>query len=183
MIAFLVLLLAAASRFVPHAMHGTGLNITAVGGGLLYFGARRPRWQIPIAMLVMALTDIALTLGVYGYPFHWSDYALTWLWYGATCFLGSGLLRRSSAARLLMAVVASATGFFLLSNSFVWFSSAMYPHTAAGLMSCYEAALPFYGNDLVSTMLTAGVFFYLPVVAQSLVKGFREATESGQRMA
>ena len=50
-----------------HAMHGVGLNFTAVWArGLLFFGARRPRslaagWQAAIGMTVMALTDIYLT--------------------------------------------------------------------------------------------------------------------------
>jgi hypothetical protein len=41
----------------------------------------------------------------------------------------------------------------------------MYPHTAAGLGACYAAGLPFYGNDLMSTALFAGVFFGLPALA------------------
>ena len=45
MIAYIVLILAALSRLIPHALHGTGLNFTAVGAGLLFFGSRRPRWQ------------------------------------------------------------------------------------------------------------------------------------------
>ena len=45
MIAYIVLVLAALSRLIPHALHGTGMNFTAVGAGLLFFGSRRPRWQ------------------------------------------------------------------------------------------------------------------------------------------
>jgi hypothetical protein len=45
----------------------------------------------------------------------------------------------------------------------------MYAHTAAGLASCYEAGLPFYGNDLLSTGVFAAVFFGLPVMVKSMV--------------
>jgi hypothetical protein len=62
MLAYLVLLLAALSRFVPHVLHGTGLNITAVSGGLLFFGSRAPRWQAGVAVLLMAITDVVLTV-------------------------------------------------------------------------------------------------------------------------
>jgi hypothetical protein len=93
------------------------------------------------------------------------------------CFIGAGLLRRVTALRVGAAVLASATGFFLLSNLVVWAGSSMYPHSAAGLLACYEAGLPFYGNDLVSTALTASVLFGLPVVAAQLVKILQGASE------
>jgi hypothetical protein len=49
----------------------------------------------------------------------------------------------------------------------------MYPHTAAGLGSCYVAGLPFYGNDLISTGIFATAFFGIP----ALVTHLREANE------
>lgn len=169
MIAYLVLVLAALSRFVPHAFHGAGLNFTAVGAGLLFFGSRRPRWQAAAAVAVMALTDVCLNR-VYGYPFHVSAYLVTWAWYGAVCLLASGLLRKVTALRVTAGVVASATSFFLLSNLVVWIGSGMYAHSAAGLGACYVAALPFYANDLVSTSLLAGALFGLPVLAAKLAE-------------
>jgi len=96
MTAFLVLLLAALSRLFPHVMHGTGYNFTAVGGGLLFFGSRRPRWQALIAIAVLAVTDIYLTTQVYGYPFHVRGYLVTWAWYGGVCLLGGALLHKET---------------------------------------------------------------------------------------
>jgi hypothetical protein len=61
------------------------------------------------------------------------------------------------------AVLVSATSFFVLSNFVVWLS-AMYAHTATGLVACYVAALPFYRNDLISTALVAGMLFGLPAL-------------------
>ena len=40
MLAYLVLLLAVLSRFLPHLFHATAWNFTAVGGGLLFFGSQ-----------------------------------------------------------------------------------------------------------------------------------------------
>lgn len=168
MTAYLVLLLALLSRLFPYALHGVGLNFTAVGGGLLFFGARRPRREAVIAAALMALSDVYLTRVVYGLPFHVRGYIVTWLWYGAVCLIGTSLLRRVTALRVAAAVLASASSFFVLSNGMVWLSSGMYPHTLAGLGACFVAALPFYGNDLVSTGLTCGVLFGLPVLATRL---------------
>jgi hypothetical protein len=62
MAAYLVLLFAVLSRILPHAFSATSLGFTAVGGGLLYFGARRSRWQTIIAVLALMATDYYLTV-------------------------------------------------------------------------------------------------------------------------
>ena len=168
MLAFLVLILAAFSRLLPHAMHGVGYNFTAVGAGLLFFGSRRPRWQAVIAAVVMALMDIYLTKVVYGFEFHVRSYLVTWAWYAAVCLMGSTLLRKVTVLRVVAGVLASSTSFFLLSNFAVWAGSTMYPHSAAGLTSCYIAGLPFYANDLLSTAIVSAVLFGLPALATKL---------------
>ena len=174
MLPYLVLVLAALSRLLPHAFLGTGLNITAVGAGLLFFGSRRPRVEAVVAAVVMAVTDIYLTRVVYGYPFHPRGYLVTWCWYAAAALVGSGLLRKVTVLRVIAGVLASATSFFLLSNFMVWLGSArLYPHTAAGLGACYAACLPFYRNDLLSTGAFAALFFGLPVAAARLAAGVR----------
>jgi hypothetical protein len=175
MLAILVLMLAAWSRLLPHVFHGMAYNFTAVGAGLLFFGSRRPRWQAVLAVGLMALMDVYLTTKVYGYAFHVSGYLVTWAWYGAVCLMGSALLRKVTALRVVAGSLASATSFFLLSNFMVWMSAAtvgsvMYPHTLGGLANCYAAALPFYGNDVMSTGVFAAAFFGLPVLATRLVE-------------
>ncbi len=170
--AIVVLLFAALSRMLPHLLPGWAYNFTAVGAGLLFWGsrgsARLPRWQLTLlAVAVMALMDVYLTTRVFHYPFHVRGYLVTWAWYGAVCLLGSGLLRRVSALRVLAGVLASATSFFLLSNFMVWLGSHLYAHSAAGLLNCYAAGLPFYGNDLLSTGLWCGVFFGLPALVRA----------------
>ena len=51
--------------------------------------------------------------------------------------------------------------FYLITNfgSWLWFQA--YPHTAAGLASCYVAAIPFFGWTLASDILYTGVLFGL----------------------
>jgi len=191
MSAYLVLLLAVLSRILPHAFHATSLNFTAVGGSLLFFGskcngegARRSRWQSVIAMLALAATDYYLTVYAYGFPFKVSSYFATWAWYAAICLLGSGLLsKRATALRVAGGVLASATSFFILSNFMVWAGSGMYPATAAGLGSCYVAAIPFYANDLISTAVVASALFGLPALARDIAQTMRNMQSSGQPLA
>ena len=170
MIAYIVLILAALSRLVPHALHGTGMNFTAVGAGLLFFGSRRPRWQALAAVAILAATDFYLTRFVYGFPFQVKGYLVTWAWYAAICLLASGLLRKVTVLRVAAGVIASATSFFLLSNFVVWVGGGMYPHSASGLAACYVAALPFYANDLISTGVISAALFGLPVLAAKLTE-------------
>src|SRR5882757_11103290 len=121
MVAYLVLLLAAFSRLMPHMFHMPGIGFTAVGGGLLFFGARRSRWQTGIAVLALMATDYYLTVYAYNYPFHVRGYVVTWLWYAAVCLLGHQMLSgQPSGWKVTAAVLTSTTSFFLLSNFMVW---------------------------------------------------------------
>lgn len=176
MAAYLVLLFAVLSRILPHAFGATSLGFTAVGGGLLFFGARRSRWQTIFAVLALMATDYYLTVYAYGYPFQTSAYLVTWAWYAAVCLMGHQLLsKKASALRVVGAVMASTTSFFIVSNFAVWAGTTMYPHTASGLATCYVAAIPFYANDVISTAITAGALFGLPALAHNIVESLREA--------
>lgn len=182
MVAYLVLLFAVFSRFLPHLFHTTAIGFTAVGGGLLYFGARRSRWQTIIAVLALMATDYYLTVFAYGYAFHTSAYLVTWIWYGTICLLGHHILSgRPSALRVTAGVLTSATSFFIFSDLAVWMGGTMYPHTASGLAACYVAAIPFYANDLISTALTAGALFGLPALVRSISQTMDET--HGDRLA
>lgn len=175
MAAYFALLIAVLSRILPHTFQATSVGFTAVGGGLLYFGARRSRWQAIPAVLALMATDVYLTLYVYNYPFHVSAYIVTWLWYGAVFLFGHQLLAsRQTFARVAGAVLATSTSFFLLSNFVVWAGGTMYPHNGAGLMACYVAGIPFYANDVMSTAITVGAFFGLPALARNIAASLRE---------
>ncbi|HEY2001265.1 MAG TPA: DUF6580 family putative transport protein [Acidobacteriaceae bacterium] len=157
MSAFVLILAALASRLA--ALSGW-FNFTAVGGSLLYFGARRPLRQAAWALVPLMAMDVFLTTRVYRMAFHAQDYLITWLWYAAVLVLGSLLLKqRTNVTRVVSGSLLASTSFFAVSNYAVWVGSGMYPHTLGGLTACYAAAIPFYRNDLVSTLLVTGVAF------------------------
>jgi hypothetical protein len=167
MVAYLLVLIAVLSRVLPHA---AWLNFTAVTGGLIYFGARRS-WRemlAPLAALIAA--DCFLTTAVYHYSFHWAAYATTWAWYAAAMALGWILLHsRTSFARVAAGALLGPTSFFVVSNYGVWASGFNgYPHTLAGLWTCYVAAIPFYRNDLVATSIVLAAAFGLPALVRQM---------------
>jgi len=69
-------------------------------------------------------------------------------------------LKGKSYTSLLAGTIAAPTLFFLVSNFMVWQAAteAVYAKSFGGLMTCYEAGLPFYRNSLVATLI------FLPVI-------------------
>jgi hypothetical protein len=166
MAAYLLLLIAVLSRLLPHA---GWFNFTAVGGALLYFGARRPWREMLAPLAVLMATDYCLTVYAYQYDFRWQSYTMTWAWYLAAMALGQILLRsRTTVARVAAGALLGPSSFFVLSNYAVWIGGGMYPRTLGGLGACYVAAIPFYRNDLISTAIVAGLAFGVPVLARRL---------------
>ena len=167
MVAYLLLLVAVLSRVIPHA---GWWNFTAVTGGLLYFGSRRPWREMLVPLAALMATDFFLTIAVYHYSFLWQGYVITWVWYVAAMALGSILLRKQTTfARGVAATLLGPTGFFLVSNFGVWASGFNgYPPNLAGLGACYIAGLPFYRNDLVSTAIVLGVALGVPALVRRM---------------
>jgi len=164
--AYLLLLVAVLSRLLPHA---GWFNFTAVGGALLYFGARRSWREMLVPLAALIATDYALTVYSYHYTFVWQGYVPTWAWYLMAMALGQILLRaRTTVVRVGAGVLLGPTSFFVVSNYAVWVGSVTYPHSLSGLVTCYAAAVPFYRNDLLSTALVAGAAFGVPVLVRKL---------------
>jgi hypothetical protein len=182
--AYLLLLAALLSRVLPHS---GWYGFTAVGGSLLYFGARRSprtsasplRWlEILFPVAILAAADYYLTTQVYAYAFQWQDYLVTWSWYAAAIVLGSILLsRKVTVLRAASGAILGPTSFFVVSNFSVWVGSShaggMYAPTLAGLLTCLAAGLPFYARDLISTGLVLTIAFGVPAA----IRRFQENRE------
>ena len=157
MLAYVFVLLAISSRFLPHP--DGWVQFTPLGAALLYFGARvaRKRMWIPLVALIVA--DIYLTKVTYAYRLT-PDHVVTWVWYAGAILLGAGLLGKSvTPLRVAGASLASSIAFFIASNFAVWAVWTMYPKTLAGLGAAYVAALPFFRNQGLADLLLAAVLF------------------------
>jgi hypothetical protein len=175
MLAYCFLLLAIAVRFLPfagplnflpHAWH-----FTPLAASLLYFGARGARRQMWIPVVLLAATDVVLTRYIYGFPLS-SEYLVTWAWYAAIVWLGTGLRSNSGFWRVLGAALLSSVSFFLISNFSVWVWSGMYPKTLSGLMVCYTAGLPFFRGTVESDLFFSVAMFQIPVLVGTLAAKF-----------
>ncbi|HEX4322904.1 MAG TPA: DUF6580 family putative transport protein [Acidobacteriaceae bacterium] len=166
--AYLLLLAAILSR--PGLLFHSGWPVfTAIGGSLLYFGARRSWKEMLLPVAALAAVDYYLTTHVYGYDFVWQDYLITWAWYAAAIVLGFILLHsRVSVLRVASAAILGPTSFFLASNYAVWVVAhnpgGMYAPNFGGLLTCFAAGLPFYERDLASTAIVLTVAFGAPIM-------------------
>jgi len=121
---------------------------------------------IPLGLL--AASDVILTTMVYRYPFSW-DHFVTWVWYAGMLWLGSTLKDNAGAVRVLGTALAGSVSFFLISNFAVWAAWNMYPRTFAGLMTSYDAGLPFFRRGIEGDLLFTSLMFGAPVLLQALV--------------
>jgi hypothetical protein len=167
MLAYLFVLLAIAVRFLPfagplnilpHAWH-----FTPLAASLLFFGAKGSRRQMWIPLVLFIATDVVLTKVFYATVINWDQF-VTWAWYAAILWLGATLSQRAGFWRVAAAAATSSVSFFLISNFAVWAAWNMYPHTFAGLMTCYAAGLPFFRGTATSDMIFSLAFFAVPVV-------------------
>jgi len=178
--AYLLLLVAVLSRLLPHA---GWMNFTAVGGALLYFGARRSWREMLAPLAALMATDYLLTVYSYHFALAWQTYLPTWAWYGMAMILGRILLKsRTTVARVGAAALLGPTSFFAVSNYAAWVSGFAfpYPHTLGGLAACYAAALPFYRNDLISTAIVAGAAFGVPVLVRRMSEARTQLVLTGK---
>jgi len=179
MLPYLFVLLAIAVRFLPfmgslnflpHAWH-----FTPLAASLLFFGARGSRRQMWVPLVLFAATDVVLTRFMWHYPFTW-DTLITWAWYAAILWLGTNLRKKSGFWRVVAAAAASSISFFIVSNFAVWAAwPQMYPRTLAGLITCYEAAIPFFRGTAISDMFFSLAMFGIPALQQALEGRMRNA--------
>ena len=138
-----------ASRVIPHPPNFTPVLAVAVFAP--YF-ARDIYIAIALPLVAMVLAD--LIIGLHS--------SMLWV-YGAVAasvILSYGLRKTGTQLiRLGGLAFASSALFFVVTNFGVWLGSGFYPQTADGLVACYIAALPFFGNTLASTVIFAGLFY------------------------
>lgn len=157
----LILVLCVILRVVPHPP-----NFAPVGASAVFAGRTLKPWAaILLVGVSMFIGDIVLGR-MHGYA---AFSAVTPFVYGG--FFIQAMLGRLLRARKGGALVAAGGGalvFFATSNFGVWVASDLYPHTTAGLVGCYVAALPFLGGTLLGDVLWTLVLSitYRPLAAR-----------------
>jgi len=139
---------AAALRLLPHPP-----NFEPIGALALFAGAhvdnKRAAFFIPLAALLLSDALIG---------FH-SQMFMVYAAFALIVWMGFGLRSRSRPLPVAGASLAASTLFFIMSNFGVWAFDNLYPRTLEGLVTCYVAAIPFFGNTVAGGLFYAAVLF------------------------
>ena len=147
-IAVALVVLAVASRFFPLAPNFSPIMAVALFCGVL-FANRKGAVLIPIAIAAMFISDLFLGLH--------STMIAVYLSFGIIVFLGMRM-KEVSVKTVLGNSLLGAIIFFVLTNFAVWVAG-WYGHTFAGLILCYEMAIPFFRATVASSLLYSGLLF------------------------
>ena len=132
--------IAAATRFLPHPP-----NFTAIGGMALFGAATLTNKKLAFIVPIMAMliSDLFIPNG-----FDLSVYTA----FIAIAALGLFISNIKGPMPVIVGSISASVIFFAISNFGVWASQAMYTKNAIGLISCFEAAIPFFPNTLAGDL-------------------------------
>lgn len=160
----LAMLLAAGAgvlRVIPHPW-----NFAPVGALGIFAGARLRWWHALLLTLTIRVATDGILLLIKGFEvapaLYWSFMPFVYLSLVGNVLLGRWLSRTESSLKIAGVTLLGSLQFFLLTNFGTWLMTTdMYPHTPAGLLACYVAAIPFFGGTLAGDCLYSGVLFGL----------------------
>ena len=161
MLAVIILVLGVLTRFTDHAPNFTPTIALALFGGVYL-----PRkYALAVPVLFMFISDIFL-------GFH-DTMPFTWGSVFVISLMGIGARERKSFPVFLAGGVASSLLFFVVTNFGAWLG--LYPLTWQGFVDCYVAAIPFFRNTFVSTIVYSVVLFGAYEFVASRVRSTRWA--------
>ncbi len=170
LLAFALILLAAALRIAPHPW-----NFTPIGAMALFSGALLKDRRLAFVFPLVALFEGDIVIG-----FH----KLLPIVYGSFLInvaIGLWLRDRRTFARISLATLLGAVQFFLVTNFAVWWLLNSYPKTVSGLAACYLAGIPFFWNTLAGDAFYAALLFGAFALAERFLPVLREPATAGTR--
>jgi len=158
---------AAGMRFLPHPPNFESIGAIALFAGA-HFDDKRWAFVLPLGALLLSDTVIGFHTQM---PVVYGTFALV------VC-MGFFLRERRTALNIAGAAVAASTLFFVITNFGVWAFDGLYPRTLEGLVVCYVAAIPFFGNTLAGTVFYTAVLFGGFALVEKKITVFAPATRS-----
>ncbi|QDT09975.1 hypothetical protein K239x_19280 [Planctomycetes bacterium K23_9] len=153
---YALILLVAASRFLPHPP-----NVACVGALGLFAGcylAGRRAYLVPAAALLLS-DVVGHLMGLPGMGLY-SIVTMVAVYAGfiAAVPIGRLIEKIDGVWKYPALSLVASTAFFLISNFGVWLGP-WYPNSIAGLAACYSNAVPFFGYTITGDLLFTAVLF------------------------
>lgn len=139
-------------------------NFAPIGAMALFGGAYLGRnWKaFLIPLLSLWISDLFINyIYIGGFSFFYPGFYWQYGCFALIVLLGSTMLKKVRPMKILGASLSASVLFFIISNFGVWTSGLMYPYpmTIEGLMTCYIAAIPFFGGTLSGDLVYSGILF------------------------
>jgi hypothetical protein len=135
---------------LPHAPNFNPVAATALFAGVVLRG-RALALVVPLA--AMLLGDAVL--GFYD----WRVMSVVYLASGLPVLVGWLSRRWRGPLVFVPAILSCSLLYFLVTNFAVWAFGGIYPHSLAGLIECYIAALPFLHQTAAGDLFWSSIFF------------------------
>src|SRR5262245_6035504 len=141
----------------PTEITSVGLaNFTAIGAAALFagyfFNRRLAAFLVPLAILVVS----NLCLRKYN---NYGELTIVYVALLLPVAFGMIVRRNLKVWSVVAGTLATSVSFYLITNFAYWAFYDLYPHSPAGLLQGYLAAIPFFRNTLASDALFSAVIF------------------------
>ena len=155
----LFLIVGVLMRVIPFAPNFTPLLSISLLAGLY----TKNRYFVILPILIMLISDL----------FIGNHVTAIWVYSSLLFIFALGyFMNKKSYSSILGLSVISTVIFFIVSNFGVWFTGG-YPYNFEGLITCYIAAIPFYKNTLISTLIYSSSFHLIATFFPSINKQLR----------
>ena len=138
LLCILLIVLGVFSRSITHIPNFTPILSIALISGLYI----KNRFIILIPISIMLISDLLIG----------SHITAPWIYFSIALICLIGYLIKNNTANVILYSILSSILFFVISNFGVWFTGG-YTYSLEGLIACYIAAIPFFKNTFISTIL------------------------------
>lgn len=149
-----LILMAGAFRLIPHTWNFTPILAVCIFSG----------YKIKPLGLALFLPLLTIFLGDLFIGFY---EGMVWVYAAYIVTIAFALFtnKSNSVQSKVGNVIIGSISFFIISNFGVWMSGLLYPKNVDGVMACYIAAIPFFKNTFLGTLIYSFGFF---AVAETL---------------
>lgn len=148
------------ARLIPHLP-----NFSPLASVMLFTGTySQSKKYIILPLLALFVSD--LFIGFYKFEIMLAVYGSLTL----IGLVGFWLKKNKNILNIASASLATSLLFFLISNWAVWYFGTWYSHDLKGLALCYNLAIPFFRNTLLSDISYSFLLFTSYELVSQMIK-------------
>jgi len=148
--------LAVLMRIVPHAP-----NLSPFASLIMVMGCQLSRRvSVVVTVIALIISDVLLSY-LLGYGMFGSWTLFTYSGFALVAVSSAWLRKRQRFAPVLAYGSTAVLSYWVWTNFGTWFLGGIYPHSAAGLLACFEAGLPFLQHSAISALIFMPIFLGL----------------------